>query len=410
METKSTSPWAIWLPLIILSAALSSAATWYVFAGPTTANGQQAEQAGEEADPGMAGGMPPSQVMVGTIIRDTRQSIQELTGRLREIRRASVASEVEGKIIEIPVDVGDDVQQDKTVLARIDGVWADLDLKADEASIRSIEVSLEQARRDLLHLEKLRETRSAVEKEVEDQRSEVQALEAELKAAEARRNRSLKAVERIEVRAPFNGRVTAKHAEIGEWAEIGADLVEIVSSGQIDAVIDVPEQLVSSITLGQQVEVIVETQPDPITGKIIAISPDAANLARTYPVKIRMDDLQGRLLSGMSVIARIPTGKPRSVLLAPRDAVQFSTGTPTIWVGLPGESEEAMPFAMPVLVRILFPSGENYAVEPIPGGPEQTEALLKEGAMVVTQGAEWLAPTQPLIPIPDSTPSEKQGG
>ncbi|QDU71247.1 Multidrug resistance protein MdtA precursor [Mucisphaera calidilacus] len=347
-------------------------------------------------------GPPPAEVLVGTVTRAELQRVQELTGRLREVKRARVSAEVEGKIVELPVSTGDKVIAGETLLARIDGIWAELDLQAAEASIESIEVSLERARRDLEQLEQLRKTRSAVEKEVEDQRSSVKSLEAQLNAAKAVRDRTRQSVSRVNVYAPFDGRVTAKLAEIGEWATVGADIVEIVSSGQVDARIDVPEQLVGYLTAGQRIEVVVDTLEQPLIGLVDSIAPDTSNAARTYPVEIRLDDLDGRLLVGMSVVARIPIGEPSEVLLVPRDAVQFGTGTPTVWVAFPQEGQP-MPMAMPVVVQILYPTGDRYAVRPAPGGPPMPGPLLDEGYTVVTQGAEWLFPTRPLITIPDET-------
>ncbi|WP_428389667.1 efflux RND transporter periplasmic adaptor subunit [Mucisphaera sp.] len=392
MSANNKKLWVVFALVALIPATLSIIATYALVTYATT----QEEQAGPP--PGEMGGPPPASVIVAPVRQQTISRTQQITGRLREIRRAQVAAEVEGRITDLPVEVGDTVTAGQTLLARIDGIWASLDLEAAEAEIVSIQVSRDQAQRDLDQLIQLRETRSAVEKEVEDQRALVASYDAALRAAEARRNRARQSVERVEVLAPFDGRVTAKHAEVGEWAELGAELVEVVSTGQIDAEADVPESLVAQIEIGQQVEVEIESLGTVKTGEIVAIAPDADNMARTFPVKIRLDDHDGKLLAGMSVQARMPVGPPADVLLVPRDAVQFGTGTPTVWIVVPTDS---MPMTLPVVVNILFPYADGYAVRQAPGGPQGPP--LMPGTSVVTQGAEWLFPTRPLILQPEDT-------
>ncbi|MEQ9461585.1 MAG: efflux RND transporter periplasmic adaptor subunit [Phycisphaeraceae bacterium] len=397
MSTSSSKPWVIWLPVVLVVAVISSGAMWYVMRPP-------AEVGGPEGAGGMPEmmGPPPASVLSAVVRQESLSQVQRITGRLREVRRARVASEVEGKILELPVEVGDRVVAGETLLARVDGVWADLDLESAEAEVASIMATLNQSRRDLEQLIQLEKTRSAVVKEVEDQRSDVEALEAALQAAKARRARMAQSVERLEVLAPFDGRVTAKYAEVGEWAELGSELVEIVSVGSIDAVVDVPEGLVNGLEMGGVIEVEIESTSEVVEGRLVAVSPDAMNAARTFPAKIRLDDGGGRLLAGMSVRARVPVGSREPVLLVSRDAVQFGSGTPTVWVAAE-MPDQSMPAAMPVIVQVLFPTGADYAVRAAPGGPAGMPPMLFEGAQVVVQGAEWLFPTRPLMIQPAPT-------
>ena len=73
-------------------------------------------------------GMWPATVRVGVAETQKLRPRLAVIGRLREVRLATVAAEVEGKVLAVPVQEGDPVVGGQTVLAEIDGVWAGLDL------------------------------------------------------------------------------------------------------------------------------------------------------------------------------------------------------------------------------------------------------------------------------------------
>ena len=359
-------------------------------------------------------GPPPATVRVAEAKLDTLRPRLAVVGRLREVRLATVAAEVEGKILEVPVREGDPVIGGQTVLARIDGVWAELDLARTQADVAAAQATLDQSELDLKYLEQLLQAQSAKPKEVDDMRARVSSDRALLSAAIANRDRVKKELERVTVVAPFDGFVTRKHTEAGQWVSPGDEIVEVISNGQIDAVADVPEHLIDSIKVGDIAEVVIEPLNLPVRGEIIAINPDGGNAARTFPVKIKLDDMQGRLKSGMSVTVWLPIGEASPMLTVPRDAVLYSLTGQSVWVGMPAQAASSegsslgtpdapdsstsqapppMPTAMSVPVRVLFGEGDRAIVEPI----GSAGSLLADGTTVIVEGAETLFPTQPLI-------------
>ncbi len=387
-----------------------AAVLWMTMAGAGGAPGGPGDAPG--GAPPM--GPPPATVRVAEAKLDTLRPRLAVVGRLREVRLATVAAEVEGKILEVPVREGDPVIGGQTVLARIDGVWAELDLARTQADVAAAQATLDQSELDLKYLEQLLQAQSAKPKEVDDMRARVSSDRALLSAAIANRDRVKKELERVTVVAPFDGFVTRKHTEAGQWVAPGDEIVEVISNGQIDAVADVPEHLIDSIKVGDIAEVVIEPLNLPVRGEIIAINPDGGNAARTFPVKIKLDDMQGRLKSGMSVTVWLPIGEASPMLTVPRDAVLYSLTGQSVWVGMPaqaaspggsspdtpdvpdGSASQApppMPTAMSVPVRVLFGEGDRAIVEPI----GSAGSLLADGTTVIVEGAETLFPTQPLI-------------
>ena len=83
------------------------------------------ESLGAAADEGPAP-RPPALVRVAVASRRVIHPTKPLYGRLVEVRKVTVSSEVTGKILEMAVEEGTLVEKGKTLLARVDEVWSQL--------------------------------------------------------------------------------------------------------------------------------------------------------------------------------------------------------------------------------------------------------------------------------------------
>jgi len=293
------------------------------------------------------------------------------------------------------------------VLSKIDGVWAMFELRETEAQVAAAQATLDQSERDYKYLHTLQERGSAKLKEVDDAKSQVASDRAVLEAAIAIRDRAKERVARLAIVAPFDGAVVAKLVEPGQWVESGTAVAEMITTGSIDAQVFVPERYIGSMQVGQVVSVTIEPLSRRVTGPVTAIIPRATNAARTFPLKVRLDDQAGHLKSGMSVVAHLPICDALPRLIVPRDAVMFSGPDAVVWTAVTaadhaeenagdsgdagGSGGDAMPSALPVAVKVLFSITDHYVVQPINGD------ILEVGAAVVIQGAERLIRNQSLI-------------
>jgi len=340
------------------------------------------------------GGGPPGMVKLAKAKMELSQQRVQIIGQLQEVRRAMVASEVEGRVLDVPVIEGQSVVGGETVLARIDGVWSQLDLQRAEAQVQAAQANLEQSQSDLEQLERLARANSAKAKEVSDKRTEVKARQAQLNAAVSDRDIIKQQVARTDVLAPFDGQVVAKNTEIGQWLAEGDLVAEVISKGEIDAVVDVPEDFVGKLQEGQDVEIYVEPLNLRVTGQIKSVIAAGSERARTYPLQVRLDDQDGLLKPGMTITAAIALTEEANVLMVPRDAVQFEDTGSVVWTSIPMGGP--MPQGLPLPVRVLYGSGDWFVVE---ARPVSVGMPLSPGMDVVVEGAERLYPTQPLIDL-----------
>jgi len=366
--------------------ALARALVLFVALGAGSEALAQGEDAGEGKGP------PPAGVRVGHVKRQALRERFSVVGELRAIRRAEVPAEQAGRLIEVPVEAGDPVEAGE-VLARVEPVWAELDL-ADaraakllaEAELAEAEADVELARIDRGYLEELAARDSAQPREVREARTELEASEARreaaaarLAAAEAELDRARTRVAKLEVVAPFAGAVVRRIQELGAWTEAGAPVFEVVSRGRIDAWLDVPQGLVDRVQVGRALGLRIDATGEHLEAPVHAIMPAGDRRARTFPVRIRLEDREGRLKPGMSVRAAVPLGDKKPQLTVPRDGLLREPGHGVVWVVSEGRAE-------PVRVEVLFREGDRFAI--------RAEGRLEAGTPVVIEGAEGLRPGQ----------------
>ena len=348
--------------------------------------------------------MPPALVRVARIDYGTIQPTRPVFGRLVEYRKVTISSEVEGKIIELPVEDGTPVQANKTLLAHVDEVWSKLAVAQTSAELDSITAQLAQETQELDRLRQLAAASSVTISDLESQDSLVRQLQATKAKTEAVLEEKRERLTRAKIYAPFDGTIVKKHAEIGQTLAVGDPVVEIVSRGTIDAELRVPESLVDRIHVGMPIPVAIEPLQLKETGQVVAVIPYGPTASRTFPVRLRLQDQGGRLKVGMSVHAIVPESEPSKQLLVNKNGVLERPDGCTVWVVLPAASNPeqtgadagssagpAPRRALPVPVRIVARDGDVYAIRPEAAADEKR---LKPGTEVVIEGAERLTPQQ----------------
>lgn len=354
-------------------------------------------------------GAPPTAVVTAEVRQETVQNRVRVIGRLRPVRRATVASQVEGRVQDVRVDVGSELVGGETVIAVVDDVWAKLAVEQAEADLSAAEARAAQSARELAHLQTLAQRNASDQRAIDDARAAADADAAEVLAYSAALHRAQETVDRVTIVAPFDGVVTNKIAEVGQWLEPGGSVVEILSTGEIDAVVDVPELRIGAVRIGMEIDVEVEATGQTLTGTVVALNPDGGSAARTFPVKIRLDNTDGALKVGMSAVALVPVTEMVEHVLVPRDAVSFTPQGAQVWITMvmPGSAADALPVAMPIDVNVLFGQGGNFAVQPL---PKMEGMTLASGMSVVVEGAEQLWPTRPVIIGAPPTSVRSRGG
>jgi RND family efflux transporter MFP subunit len=238
-------------------------------------------------------------------------------------RKATVAAEVTGKVVEVNVEEGRLVNQGD-VLARLDSVLAESDLKlarsrqaTAEAAIASVAADLRDAeliwnrtqnlsRRDFASNADL----TKAEARVGVLRAELQKAKASLETARLDAQRAAEVVEKHTIRAPFSGIVTEKSAQPGEMISplsagggfTRTGICTIVDMDSIEVEVDVNEAYIGRVEAGQRVDAVLDAYPDvTFPASVIAIVPTANRDKATVKVRIGFERKDPRILPDMGV-------------------------------------------------------------------------------------------------------------
>jgi len=249
------------------------------------------------------------------------QGLLTATGYVVAQRQASVASKGTGRLTSVRVDVGDRVAKGD-VLATLEQADVKAALLQARARLDVATATLANARPELreatLHYRRVKTlgkqglvTRAeldAAEARWHRARTSVQSLRSALRLAQADVQAVTVDLDNTVIHAPFDGTVIKKFAEIGEIVAPMAGASQ--SRGSVAALADlrtlhveaeVSEPFLSSVSLDQPVHVALEAVPDHLYhGGVSQIVPTADRTKATVPVKIRIDDLDDKVLPDMS--------------------------------------------------------------------------------------------------------------
>lgn len=359
-----------------------------------------------EKAPASPQGPPPSTVVVAPVQLLTTQDTQRVTGSIRAVSRAEVAAQEDGAITEINANEGDSVAKGE-ILVQLDPrrlnaqiAQAKATITAANSVIEQREAEVKRFQTDLAMKRKLYEQDAISESEYLDAEREATVSSTQEKAARdslaaAGAALDLLAVRKqdLTIRAPFDARVVSRQGELGEWLRAGDPVLTLISSGEVEAWLQVPERY--DIDLSREaITVSVGATQHSATNLRAVPEADATN--RVVTVIANIADPENALVPGLSVSAELPVSQERPRLAVPSDAVVTTFAGPAIFRAQQGE--EGLPFAERLNVTVLFQKEGTVFIE--------AEGLA-EGDFVVVEGNERLFP---MTPLTFSPPEQKPEG
>jgi RND family efflux transporter MFP subunit len=328
---------------------------------------------------------------------------QRVTGSLRAVARANVAALEPGAVVKILVDEGDSVKEGQ-VLTILDRRRIDAEIAEARAAITAAEVLVTQRKAEAKRGESdfemktgLFEKKAVSQRELLDSEREKLVTAAQVKAADDQLNVAKSRLDLLEVRetdlkilAPFDGRVVERHIEPGEWVGAGEPVVSLVSAGDIEAWLEVPERFATSVpSEPSALKVFADGGAIAATAKAVQRIAEVNMRSRIFQVVATIDDFDGKLIHGMSIYADLPVGRKAKMLTIPVDGVVASRIGEFIYRVAEPPAGGGLPIAEKVPVKVLFRrDGRAYL---------ENEGNLNAGDKVVLEGNERLRPGQPLM-------------
>ncbi|MFH0991979.1 MAG: efflux RND transporter periplasmic adaptor subunit [bacterium] len=261
-------------------------------------------------------------------------------------RKASVASKATGRLEFLGVVEGDRVMQGE-IIARIE----DADLKASlnqaRANLRVYEAELKDARQSLGRQKALLEKALTTQAEYDAAEARYDRTLASIEAAKAAVTGAEVALENTLIRAPFDGTVLTKNADIGEMvvpmaASVGsrAAVVTLADMSSLQVEADVSESNIERVIINQPCEITLDAYPDfRYQGYVKKIVPTADRAKATVMVKVAFKSYDSRVLPEMSAkVLFLGQGssaaqqQAKSLLTIPASAVAKRNGNAVVYI------------------------------------------------------------------------------
>lgn len=339
--------------------------------------------------------MPPTAVRAVAVKQQEVEPHHRFTGSLKAVARGSVAALEDGRVLEVTVREGATVKEGD-VIARIDSrrlAAQKGELEAAygtaEALIAQREAELRQANLDMERSTSLIRNNAISQQQFERAETELTIAKAKLETDRRRLDEIRRQLELINVRladtevhAPYDGQVISRHTEPGEWIRAGEPFVTLVSTGKIEAWLEIPERYAGTVSqYAQSVPVnIIGTDRKFVSTSAKRIH-DVHARTRTFQYVLTLNAEDAVLTPGMSVVAWLPTGPSEKSLTVPKDAVIRSAGISYVYKAVAGE--EGTKTAVRTPVKVKFETSDLVVID----SPQ-----LADGDLVVVEGNERLMP------------------
>jgi len=305
-----------------------------------------------------------------------------VSGTVTSPRDALLSTAVAGLVAELAVDEGHRVRAGEPLL-KLDAELAELALERARAEVRQHETALDDARRRFSEAEKVGPEKGIARTQIESLRAEVASDEAALAAARVAAAEQRALVDRHTLVAPFDGVISQRFTELGEWVNPGDGLVELVATANLRFDFRVAQNYYRELTPDAPIQITLDALPGgSLNGRIDSIVPVKNPGGRTFLVRALADAVDGAdLLSitpGMSAHGRLSLATGRTGITVPRDAIlRFPDGRVTVWRI---ELRDEVPVAREQLVETGFEFD----------GQVEIRSGLNEGDSVVVRGNETL--------------------
>lgn len=335
----------------------------------------------------------PAAVEVTTataIVRDLPRFF-EATGSLTGDEQTDVSPSIAGKVVLVAVDLGSFVRRGQTIVrlddvdsklrvqqaqAQVDQAKAALRQAEEKVGIRpgqgfdinklpevaNARVALELAEKNLRRSEKLIES-GDISRSVYDQQkaqrdqlkeqyesalslarqnnAAVMTARANVANAESQFNLAVRNQTYANVYSPIDGYISDRPADLGEYVSTTSKVATVVKINPLRVRIDIPEQAIPSVSVGQSVSVTTSAWPDRnFSGRIARISPNVTPTSRTLTVEAEIENGSGVLKPGQFATVRILQSRAAPATLVPNRAVRTESGVSRVFVIKDGKAQE----------------------------------------------------------------------
>ncbi|MGK0462423.1 MAG: multidrug efflux system membrane fusion protein [Candidatus Azotimanducaceae bacterium] len=244
---------------------------------------------------------PATSVRVATIHASKQSRVLTIRGRTQNKRSIVVQSQIEGLVVNRPVERGDRVAAGDLL--------CQISVEDRQARLKESQAGAEQAKLEYQGAVKLAKQGLQSDTAIAQSKAKLAASEARLKESELE-------LARLNIVAPFDGVVEKVHMEVGQYVTLGSSCITLVDLDPMLLIGQVAENELPFIKQGQIATAILPKGVE-VSGEVTFIANTAEQSTRTYSVEVHVDNHDFLIPSGVTAQIAIPVEALRAQKISP---------------------------------------------------------------------------------------------
>ena len=270
----------------------------------------------------------PVVVQMLTVKRGVATRVLAVNGRIRPRLSIDVQSPVAGKLIRLPYDVGDQINQG-TLLASVDDAPERAAIEQAEAALAAQRGELVQAQRDVKRYEALLAQGFSLQR-VEQARLAVRQGQDEVRRLTASVKQAREVQKRHEIRAPFAGVITERPVDPGQTVGSETVLYRLANLTAPEVTAQVDELYAAELSIGQSALVAVPGFARSLTAEVVHIERRVDPETGARAVRLRFNQPPEKTSAGLTVSVNLIVDRQQNAISIPRSAILSPSGNPHV--------------------------------------------------------------------------------
>ncbi len=267
---------------------------------------------------------PPPAVTTAIVKKERWQPTLSAVGSTKAVNGVMVSTDLGGIVVKIAFQSGQAVKKGDLLIK--------LDSQEEEARLQSAE-----ARRDLADANLKRYQDLVAGGAVS--RSDFETAESELRQAAAAVDEAKALIARKAIVAPFDGVTGIRHADLGQYLQIGAPIVSLQSIDPMFVEFSFPQQDLKQIEVGKELRLKVAGMDESFEGKITAVDSHVNEQTRNILFQGTVNNSGKKLRPGMFVEVQVPLAEEEAMFL-PASSINYAPYGDSVFAVKEGKLQE----------------------------------------------------------------------
>ena len=260
-------------------------------------------------------GPPPTRVVVEQAVKRLVSPTARYSATVISRNDAKLAGEIAGRLTWV-AEVGDRIRKGESV-ARLDDTFYRQQVIEEQSVIQKEQARHDFHTRQVERLEELLAENNIAQSQVDQERMDRSVAHNNILSAQARLAQAEERLDRTRIVAPFDGVVSTRWLQAGEWADHGDTIVRLVSDDDLEIEAHIPAASLGLVPVDTPLAYTGGENSG--IGTVRTIVPVGGDVSRLYELRISVSD--PALSAGSLLQVAVPTAQPREAVLVPRDAL-----------------------------------------------------------------------------------------